>query len=89
MTTTIVENDFDEARITEAAEHVRKKLDAMFNIESQLRTDLFIDCPVDAKGLTMGEAEVAIIRALGLAVLDGTSRMFRFRSEVEDYDIDD
>ena len=40
---TTTQNDFDEARITEAAEHVRKKLDAMFNIESPLRLDLIRD----------------------------------------------
>ena len=83
--TTTEINDFDEARITAAAENVRKKLSAMFDIEKPGRVDLFIG-ETNPNGLTMAEAEVAIIRALGLAVLDGTQRMFRFKSEVEDYD---
>ena len=83
--TTTTQNDFDEVRVMEAAEHVRKMLDAMLDIENPQRRGLFTGCSANENGLTMVEAEVAIIRALGLLVLDGTQRMFRFQSEVEDY----
>ena len=78
MTTT--ENDFDEIRVMEAAEYVRQKLGQY--IEDN-RVDFFKDCRVHENGLTLGEIELGIIRALGLLVLDGTQRMFRFKSEVE------
>ena len=84
--TTIVKNDMDEARVTETAEHVRKKLSAYLNtLDREANRNLLADCPAYKNGLTMEETEVAIIRALGLMVLDGTQRMFRFQSEVEEY----
>ena len=44
------------------------------------------DCPAYENGLTQGETEVAIIRAFGLMVMDGTQRMFRFQSPAEEHD---
>ena len=74
-------NDFDEVRVTEAAEYIRKKLNELFEPGNVLK-----DCPAYKNGLTNAETEVAIIRALGLMVIDGTGRMFRFQSDVEEYD---
>ncbi len=76
-------DDFNEARVTEAAEHIRKKMTAF--LEAGPRT-ILKDCPAEDNGLTLGETELAIIRALGLMVMDGTQRMFRFQTEVEEHD---
>ena len=76
--------DFNEARVTEASEHIRKKLNAFLEPGS---SSILKDCPAWENGLTMAETELAIIRALGLMVMDGTNRMFRFEAEVEEYDL--
>ena len=80
----MMKDDFNEARVTAAAEHVRKKLTAF--IEA-VPSDILKDCPAwKDNGLTLGEKELAIIRALGLMVMDSTQRMFRFQTEVEEHD---
>ena len=79
----VLENDFNEARVSEAAEHVRKKLNASF--EPYAYT-ILRDCPAFKKGLTNSETQLAIIRALGLMVLDGTQRMAKLLREVEEYE---
>ena len=70
--TTIVRNDFDEVRVTEAAEYIRKKLNELFE-PGTVGKVVLKDCPTHKNGLTNAEAEVAIIRALGLMVIDGMS----------------
>ena len=79
----MAENLFDEARVIEAAEHIRKKLTAYIEADYGAILD---DCPASKNGLTSGELELAVMRALGLLVLDRTQSMLRFRSEVEEDD---
>ena len=54
---------FNEARVSEAAEHIRKKLTAF--IEAGYG-EILKDCPAYENGLQNGETHMAIIRALGL-----------------------
>ena len=57
------------------------------SVSDQVRTNTLKDCPAwKDNGLTLGEKELAIIRALGLMVMDSTQRMFRFQTEVEEHD---
>ncbi len=79
----MMKDDFNEARVTEAAEHIRKKLTAFLEAGPSA---ILKDCPAEDNGLTLGEKELAIIRALGLMVMDSTQRMFRFQTEVEEHD---
>ena len=76
-----MDDDFNEARVMEAAEHVRKKLTAFIEADHGA---ILSDCPAYENGLKQGETELAIIRALGLMVIDGTNRMFRFQTEVNE-----
>ena len=74
-------NDFDETRIMQMAQHIRNELTA--TLEADYKT-ILDGCPA-YKDITNQELEVAIIRALGLMVVDGTSRMFRFQRFVDEY----
>ncbi len=74
---------FNNARVSEAAEHIRKKLTAV--IEDGHGAFLK-DCPAYENGLQQGETQLAIIRALGLMVLDGTQRLSELQHSVEDFD---
>ena len=76
-----MKDDFNEARVIEAAEQIRKELTAFVGTGS---SDILKDCPAYENGLTQGETELAIIRALGRMVMDGTQRMFRFQTEEHD-----
>ena len=79
----MMKDDFNEARVIAAAEHFRKKMTEFLEAGHGA---LLKDCPAYENGLTQGETEVAIIRAHSLMVLDGTQRMFRFQSAVEEHD---
>ena len=74
-------DEFNEARVTAAAEHIRKKMTAFLE---KGPSEILKDCPAWKNGLTLGEKELAIIRALGLMVMDGTQRMYRFQTEEDD-----
>ncbi len=79
----MMKDDFNEARVMEAAEHIRKKMTAFLEAGYG---EILKDCPAYENGLQNGETQMAIIRALGLMVLDRTQRLSELQYSVEDLD---
>lgn len=80
-------NQYDEERVNEAATHVCGALRALLH-GPRGDTVIFRDSQVSKNGLTNGEAELAICRALNILAMTTTKRMAGFlteRDELDDY----